>query len=71
MTGAMNRVIQKKTGERAIRMTVLSIQWISGEEAVAHVEAFSDGIAANWNSLRILFKANLWKVVKDTAEGVS
>jgi len=52
-------------------MTVLSIQWISGEEAVAHVEAFSDGIAANWNSLRILFKANLWKVVKDTAEGVS
>jgi len=47
-------------------MTVMSIEWISGqEEAEAKVGAFSDGIAANWNILRIVFKEGRWIVKSD------
>jgi hypothetical protein len=71
LTGAMNGVKQKGTGERGIRMTIIDIQWIRGNEARVKVEAFSDGIAASWNSLRVVFKEGHWKVVKDKVEGVS
>jgi hypothetical protein len=72
LTGPMNGVKQKKTGERGIRMTVMTIEWISGqEEAEAKVGAFSDGIAANWNILRIVFKEGRWIVKSDKLDGVS
>jgi hypothetical protein len=52
-------------------LTIIDIQSIRGDEAKVKVEAFSDGIAANWNSLRIIFKEGHWKVVKDKVDGVS
>jgi hypothetical protein len=70
-SGPMNGVRNKKTGERGLLMTIIDIQWISGHEAEVKVEAFSDGIAANWNALRVVFKENHWKVVKDNVDGVS
>jgi hypothetical protein len=71
LTGPMNAVKQKKTAESGMRMTVISIRWIGGQEAEARVEAFSDGIAANWNTLRIVFKEGRWIVKSDKVDGVS
>lgn len=71
LTGPMNAVKQKKTGESGMRMTVISIRWIGGQEAEAKVEAFSDGIAANWNTLRIVFKEGRWSVKSDKVDAVS
>ena len=70
-SGPMNGIRNKKTGEAGMAMTIIDIQWIRGDEANVKVEAFSDGIAANWNSLRMVFKTGHWKVVKDKVEGVS
>ena len=72
-SGAMNGVRHKKTGEAGMRMAIIDIQWIRGDEAMVKVEAFSDGIAANWNSLKVVLnlKENRWKVVKDKLEGQS
>jgi hypothetical protein len=70
-TGPMNALKKKKTGESGMRMTVISIRWIGGQEAEAKVEAFSDGIAANWNTLRILFKEGRWIVKSDKVDAVS
>jgi hypothetical protein len=52
----MNSVKYKKTGESGMRMTLMSVQWIGGREAEAKVQAYSDGMAANGNILRIVFK---------------
>jgi hypothetical protein len=52
-------------------MKIRSIEWISGQEATVKVEAFSDGIAANWNTLGIVFNEGRWKVAKDKSDGVS
>ena len=52
-------------------MSVLSIKWISGIKAEAKVEAFSDGIAANWNTLRLVYKGGRWNVKSDKVDGVS
>jgi hypothetical protein len=71
LTGPMNGVKQRKTGERGVRMTVMSIEWVSGQEAEAKVSAFSDGIAANWNILRVVFKEGRWIVKSDKPDGVS
>jgi hypothetical protein len=71
LTGPMNGIKCKKTGERGMRMTLKSIQWIGGGEAEASVEAFSDGIAANWNILRLVFKEGRWIVKSDRNDGVS
>lgn len=70
-SGAMNEIIEKKTHARAMRMTIQSITWISGNEAEAEVEAFSDGIAANWNTLRLNRRSGSWVVVGDKINGVS
>ena len=70
-TGSMNGIRHKKTGESGMRMSVLSIKWISGVEAEAKVEAFSDGIAANWNTLRLVYKDGHWNVKSDRVDGVS
>ncbi len=71
LAGPMNGVKYKKTGESGMRMTLVTVQWISGGEAEARVEAFSDGIAANWNILRIVFKDGRWIVKSDKLDGVS
>jgi hypothetical protein len=68
---AMNGVKEKKTGERGLRMTVMSIEWIGAQEAEAKVSAFSDGIAANWNILRVVLKEGHWIVKSDKPNGVS
>lgn len=70
-TGAMNSVRHKKTGESGMVMSVLSIEWINGSEAEAKVEAFSDGLAANWNTLRMIYKRGRWTVKSDKLDGVS
>jgi hypothetical protein len=49
----------------------MKIEWISRNEAQARVEAFSDGIAANWNTLRIVFRAGSWAVKTGKLSGVS
>ncbi|HEY1424434.1 MAG TPA: hypothetical protein VGF20_13335 [Candidatus Acidoferrum sp.] len=67
----MNGIREKKTGDHGMRMTVTSIQWITGSEAEAKVEAFSDGIAANWNTLRIVLKSGRWVVKSDKIDAVS
>jgi hypothetical protein len=67
----MSSVRNKKTGETGMLLTIIDIQSIRGDEAKVKVEAFSDGIAANWNTLRIIFKEGHWKVVKDKVDGVS
>jgi hypothetical protein len=47
------------------------IEWISGNEAEAKVKAFSDGIAANCNKLRMVFRPGSWVVKTDKLTGVS
>jgi hypothetical protein len=71
LTGPMNGIKYKKTGERGARMTLKSLEWIAGGEAEATVEAFSDGIAANWNTLRLVLKEGRWIVKSDRNDGVS
>ena len=70
-SGPMMSIRNKKTGESGMRMTILSIQWIKRQEAEVKVSAFSDGIAANWNTLRVLFGQGHWKIVNDKLDGVS
>jgi hypothetical protein len=71
LAGPMNAVKQKNTGQSGMRMAIMSIRWICGEKAEAKVEAFSDGIAANWNTLRIVFKDGGWIVKSDKLDAVS
>jgi hypothetical protein len=71
LTGPMNAVKQKKTGESGMRMSILTIHWISEREAEADIEAFSDGIASNQNTLRVVFKEGHWIVKSDKLNSVS
>jgi hypothetical protein len=71
LAGPMGGVKQKETGERGLRMTVMSLEWISRQEAEVKVSAFSDGIAANWNILRVVFKEGRGVVKRDKLDGVS
>jgi len=70
-SGPMNSIRYIKTGERGLLMKIKSIEWVSGQEAEVKVEAFSDGIAANWNILRMILREGRWKVAKDKSDGVS
>lgn len=70
LTGPMNGAREKKTGERALIMTIHEIR-LSGNEAIAKVEAFSDGIAANWNTLHLILTNGRWVVKSDKSDGVS
>jgi hypothetical protein len=60
-----------KTDLQAAIFRSMKIEWISRNEAQARVEAFSDGIAANWNTLRIVFRAGSWAVKTGKLSGVS
>jgi hypothetical protein len=71
LTGPMNAVKQKKTAESGMRMSILTIHWISEREAETKIEAFSDGIASNQNTLRIVLKEGHWIVKSDKLDGVS
>jgi hypothetical protein len=67
----MNGLREKKTGQPAVRMTVSSLELINTYEAEAHVVAFSDGIAANWNILQMTRENGRWIVKRDVPNGVS
>jgi hypothetical protein len=67
----MNGVREKKNGQRAVRMTVSSLELINACEAEAHVVAFSDGLAANWNILQMAREDGRWIVKRDIPKGVS
>ena len=69
--GAMNSIREKKTGKPGMRMTILKLQVIRADEAEANVEAFSDGIAANWDTLHLVREGGKWIVKKDKLTGVS
>jgi hypothetical protein len=70
-SGPMNAIREKKTGKRGLLVAIRSIHLISGGEAQADVEAFSDGIAANTNVLKLVRKTNKWIVKSDKTTGVS
>ena len=70
-SGPMNGVREKKTGARGIRMSIINMQLLDGQHAEAEVEAFSDGIAANWNALQVAFSEGRWSVTRDKIDGVS
>jgi hypothetical protein len=69
--GVMNSIREKKTGRSGMRMTIVSLRFIRGDEAEAEVEAFSDGIAANWNTLRLVRQGSKWAVKTDKLTNVS
>ncbi|MGB6884043.1 MAG: hypothetical protein WBE10_08370, partial [Candidatus Acidiferrum sp.] len=69
--GPMNSIREKKTGKPGMRMTILSLRMIRGDEAEAEVDAFSDGIAANWNTLRLTRVGSKWVVTVDKLTSVS
>ena len=70
-SGPMNGIQQKKTGFRGMKMSILTLQMNLDEESIAKVSAFSDGISANWNTLRLRMENGYWTVVGDTLTGVS
>ncbi len=67
----MNGLREKKTGQPAVRMTVSSLELMNAYEAEAHVVAFSDGMAANWNILQMMRENGCWIVKRDIRNGVS
>jgi hypothetical protein len=67
----MNGLREKKTGQRAVRMAVSSLESINAHEAEAHLAAFSDGIAANWNILEMARENGRWIVKRDIPNDVS
>ena len=69
--GVMNSIREKKTGRSGMRMTIVSLRFIRGDEAEAEVEAFSDGIAANWNTLGLVRQGSKWAVKTDKLTNVS
>src|SRR5262249_33082424 len=70
-SGPMGIVREKKSGSKGMRMSIVSFAWLNGTEAEAKVEAFSDGLAANDNTLRVKFRKREWLVVHDRLDGVS
>lgn len=71
MSGPMYQVKETRTGQRGLRMTISTIRWLNGSEVEASVEAFSDGIAANWNTLQLTVEGGHWIVKHDKLTGVS
>lgn len=71
LSGPMNAAREKKTGGRALIMSLESLYWTSGNEADAKVEAFSDGIAANWNTLHLVLNNRQWVVISDKVDDIS
>ena len=70
-SGPMNAIRERKTGRRGLRMTIRSLEFVRGDQARANVETFSDGIAANGNSLELVRKGNQWVIKSDKITGVS
>ena len=71
VSDAVFGVKEKKTGKQGIRMSIQGILWNRGDEAEVKVEAYSDGLAANWNNLTMVFSAGKWSVKKDELTGQS
>lgn len=67
----MNSIHDSRAGEPGIRMSILFLRWISTKEAEVQVEAFSDGIAANWNTLRVVLTNGHWVIANDKLDSVS
>src|SRR5271170_4753526 len=61
----MNGLREKKTGQRAVRMTIISLELVKAYEAEAQVVAFSDGMGANWNILQMTKENGRWIVKRD------
>jgi hypothetical protein len=53
---ALRGVKEIKTGRRGVLMSIKSINWNKGDEAEVDVEAYLDGLAANWNKLTVVYK---------------
>jgi hypothetical protein len=64
----MMSVREKSSGDSGVRLSIARIARISGNEAEAKLQAFSDGTA---NTLRIVFRAGSWIVKTDQLTGVS
>jgi hypothetical protein len=60
-----------KTGRRGLLMSINSINWSKGDEVEVNVESYSDGLAANWNKLTVVYKDRNWIVKKDLPTGQS
>jgi|SRR5215475_10667316 len=71
MAGPWNSIHHRKSGAAGMRMAIRSVTWISATEAEARVEALSDGIAANENTLQLKLKGKRWVVVHDKVDSVS
>jgi hypothetical protein len=52
-------------------MSLERLCWTSGNEADAKVEAFSDGIAADWNTLHLVLKNRQRVVISDKVDDIS
>lgn len=70
-SGPMNAIVHKKSGEHGMLMKIVELHWESGDHAEAEVEAFSDGIAANWNILQLHLQDGRWVVKSNKLRGVS
>jgi hypothetical protein len=70
-TGPTNSIKNKKTGEYGMRMGLQEIKWIGRYRAEVKVEAFSDGLASNSDTLRVIYKDDHWVVTSDRITGVS
>ncbi len=67
----MSSVREKKTGRQGLLVTILDLKFTEGDQAEARVKVFSDGIAANWNTLTLTRKENHWSVKSDKITSVS
>jgi len=70
-TDPIHGVQRKITGQRGMLMTIREMKWYRADEAVAEVEAYSDGMAANSNRLRIELQGGHWVVASDKVKAVS
>ena len=52
-------------------MSIITLTWTSGNGAQVRVEAFSHGLAANWNMLDVVYKTGRWTVKSDQLIGQS
>jgi hypothetical protein len=71
MAGPWNAIQKKKTGLPGMKMTITYVAWLNATEVEAKVKAFSDGIAANENTLRLRLVGKRWVVVRDKIDSVS
>ena len=68
---ALSGVKENKTGRQGLLMAIQRIHWTSGGEVELDVEAYSDGLAANWNRLTVVNEDGQWVVKKDKLTGIS